>query len=160
MAQHTHAPRRHGALLTSPSLTDLVVAFFIGNLFANFLLLLVVLLLVARALHLEIALGVVFAAYIIQVWLSKAQYTGDARWPAFLRATFCSSPFNYFDMRLLCDAQFSADQKYIFACAPHGIHGYGLTMLTYEGDDSPFYARFPHLRGRLVGLVASVLFRV
>lgn len=158
----TEGMRRHGARLTEPSLVDTIVAFLIGNLFANFLLLLAALVVLARALHLEVALGLAVAAYAARIWTSRAQFTGEARWPALARSLFCSSPFDYFGMELICDekVQLPAGEKFVFACAPHGIHGFGLGMLTYEGDSSPFYRRFPQLRGQLVGLVASVLFRV
>jgi hypothetical protein len=40
------------------------------------------------------------------------------------------------------------------------LQGFGLGMFNYEGSDSPFYARFPGFRGRMVGLVAKIMFYI
>jgi len=152
--------KRFDASLTSPTLLDTIIAFLIGNLFANFLLLLCVLIVTAQLLGLQYVLAALIVIYSIRVFSSRAQFTGSARWTAFCSSAIWASPHAYFRMQLLCDALLPPNQTYIFACAPHGIHGYGLGMLTYEGQGSLFYAKFPHLRGKLVGLVASVLFYV
>jgi hypothetical protein len=114
----------------------------------------------AHAYGLKVVLFLAFALYAALIVCSRAHHTGSSRWPAFCKSFFWRSPFNYFEMKLATDATLPEGRKYVFGCAPHGIHGFFLSMLTYEGDSSPFYRRFPHLRGRLVGLVATVLFKI
>ena len=67
---------RHGARLTTPSLRDSILAFFIGNLFANFVFLFIALIFLARAFHLEFILAAVLALYGWHIFSSRAQYTG------------------------------------------------------------------------------------
>ena len=53
-------------------------------------------------------------------------------------------------------AEFTPDKQYIISAGPHGIHGHATGLLSWTG--SPFYQKFPDMAGKLIGVVASVIF--
>jgi len=53
-------------------------------------------------------------------------------------------------------AQFEARRQYIISAGPHGIHGHATGLLSWTG--SPLYEKFPDMAGKLIGVVASVIF--
>eukprot|EP01138_Halocafeteria_seosinensis_P007347 gb/GECG01007511.1/.p1 GENE.gb/GECG01007511.1/~~gb/GECG01007511.1/.p1 ORF type:complete len:360 (+),score=37.50 gb/GECG01007511.1/:1-1080(+) len=53
---------------------------------------------------------------------------------------------------------FDPEETYIFGVHPHGIHATG--GLIFRNPHSPFYRGFPQLRGKIVDVVASVMFLI
>ena len=98
-------------------------------------------------------------AYAAHVWWSNAHVSGWA-WRPLARAGLFTAWWRYFSPEIVVEPGLTpAHPQYIFACAPHGIHGYG-TGVFVEDDASPLYAAAPFLRGRVVGLGAWILFHL
>lgn len=143
---------------TSPSLRSTIVAFFIGNLFANFLIIVAACIFVLRFFHVPVAwTAAVVAAYYAHVFTAKAHVTGWASGKRGVLSLF-SGWTDYFEPRVIIEGVLQEGKRYIIGCSPHGIHGFGTGVLCTEGSD--FFKRFPFMEGKLVGLAAKVLFFV
>lgn len=148
---------------TSYGWKDAAMAFLLGQMFSLFLIALCLGLLIASLVpHGYVIFGVLAAAYVARVLTSNLHITGAGRSKAFTEGPYNRHIAAYFETSLVTDAgdALKPGQPYIFGVGPHGIHGFGLSMLADESAGSPFYKTFPFLRGKLVGLVATVLFRV
>lgn len=143
---------------TNPSIRSTIVAFFIGNLFANFLILVAACVVILRFFQVPVAwTAAVVAAYYAHVFTAKAHVTGWASGKRGVLSIF-SGWTDYFDPRVIIDGELKEGKRYIIGCSPHGIHGFGTGVLMEPGSE--FFKRFPFMEGKLVGLAAKVLFFV
>jgi hypothetical protein len=149
---------KHATEFTDASLLDTIAAGIVGNLFGNSLCVLAIVLATSRYLGVTPYVLAVFGAYWGHaVFVSKAHIVGAPRaW--FQNSALYRHLSSYFGFSLVGDAPLQPGQKYIFCVAPHGIHGLGTGAFMHHG--SCFYERYPFLRGRMVGLVATVLFKI
>jgi len=157
------APVTGGAVRTSPTLAATIGAFVAGNLFGNFLLFGAVFVFFWGELGLSLqTLAAVVVGYYIHCLSSNAHISGWqlTRGGRNVVGSWLTSWMAYFDPIVLIDGGLAEGNQYVFAYAPHGIHGFGTAVLMDEGEGSPFFRAFPWLRGRLVGLGAKILFFV
>ena len=143
-----------GAVQTSPTLLQCLAVFFVSNMFMNSVLLM----LAAAWLLPPRYAGALFAAYYAHVFWSRAHVHGWSWRPLARGGRAASAWLRYFSPAIVVEPGLRAGAQYIFACSPHGIHGFGTGFLLAE--DSAFYDAAPFLRGRLVGLGAWILFHL
>jgi hypothetical protein len=133
---------------TTPSWSSTLLTFLIGNLFCNFLLVVGVICWAFRAANISlIYLAAIVAVYYAWITSTKAHITGwRSGKDSFLR--LFRNWIRYFDASVIMDGGIEPGKQYVFCCSPHGIHGFGTGVLMDEA--SPFFERFPFLRGKLV----------
>lgn len=139
------------------AVAEAAAAFFVGNMFANIILLLLIVAWCAQ--HASVRYGVVatVVAYLVQAGLSRAHVTGSwTMWSA-SQSLMHRLITNYFNTRLIVEEGMRPGEAYVLCFAPHAIHGFGL--MTATDHDGVLLSRVaPFLKGRVVGLVARVLF--
>jgi hypothetical protein len=143
---------------TSPGLLQTAAVFFVGNLFANFLFLVAAVVLLSRYLHIWGLFVAIIIAYYASLAASKAHKTGGLQSLRPWTIGFLKHTREYFDLQQIHEGGLKDGEKYIFCCHPHGIHGFGTGIFMDDSNTSELYALYPFLRGKVVGLVATVLF--
>jgi hypothetical protein len=119
---------------------------------------------VAKATGRETAVALAVIAYLAAVVATAPERTG--RWASRRfqwRLPLFSAASRYFgDTPLLAapDVALSPARQYVFALFPHGVLAFPMLLFAGQGTDNPLFVRWPWLRGRLVGLAASVVFRL
>lgn len=145
-----------GEQFTRPTLGETIAAFFVGNLFCNFVLLVAAVYAACRALGLEYWLLTTVVAYYAFLAGSAAPKKGGLKAFRDRFAPWVRLVSRYFDLQHVFDGELEPGTRYIFGVHPHGIHGFG--TMAFMDTGSPLYERFPFLKGRVVGHVASILF--
>lgn len=147
-----------GVSYTNPTLVQTLSAFFIGNLFANFLFVVGALVAIFRYFNAGYALLGVVVAYYALIFSSNAHNDGGMAALRPYLLPLLSHLGEYFGLKEKYEGGLTEGGKYVFACHPHGIHGFGTGIFMHDGPSSKFYQAFPFLRGKVVGLVARVMF--
>ena len=115
---------------SKPSVADTLCAALVGNLFGNAVVLLAVLAWAAShaSTPVRLAIATALLGYAATVCTSRGHLTGSATWPAFRSSALWRGLLRYHDMRLVGKPALVRGQNYIFCVAPHGIHGFGLSL--------------------------------
>jgi Diacylglycerol acyltransferase len=154
---------------TKPTIAATFAAFLLGNLFANFLF--VVALIVALMRWFDVPLiyaTPLLAIYYGHVALQKAHVRGWSGKSAvggfFKRLVLAGGVLShYFDFNVIIERDEKDNSKniregkrYLFGYGHHGIHGFGTGI--FMDPNGPFFKAFPFLKDKIVGLGANVLF--
>lgn len=154
---------------TQPTLKGTLFTFLLGNLFANWLGLVAVIVAVCRALDVPLFyLTPLLAVYYAHVWLQRAHvkgWTGKSAVGGFFKRLLLGGGVlsHYFDFRCILEKDqknkennIREGRRYLFGYSTHGIHGFGTGI--FMDPASPFFQAYPFLKDRMVGLGASILF--